>query len=146
MPQRPLGLLRAGLIAGLCATSLVAAPLASARSLQAIYTDMVALDAQQPCQIAVAANLDCKLSVIQKVKLTNEVQPLLLAMPAPPRSPTDVAIGNTRYLAEYANKWNTAHCNSSPSFVDKITTCDGSTIQNYFSGLTTNVGQILHST
>lgn len=144
-PQRALGLIPAGLIVGLSMVCVATTPVASARSLQAIYADMVAQDSKRPCKIAEPSNLDCKQTVIPKVKLANEAALILRHLPAPPGGPTDVALDNIRSITSSADKWDAAHCFGSPSFVDKITTCDGSFIQEMFSGLTTNVGTIVRS-
>jgi hypothetical protein len=136
-----------GTVASVIALSVGTAPLAQARSLQDIYQDMLTANKQQPCSHGVYAfdTAGCLDSTITKQRLVAEVAPLLQAMPAPPRSTVENAQAQLQYLQEMTDEWTASHCLAFPNVVDKINTCTGADIQEWFDAVTGNVGQIVQS-
>lgn len=128
---------------GAIGLSLTTAPVASARTLEAIYEDMLTLNASKPCETSTPATPTCKASLQPKVDLANEVQPMLAAMPSPPRSPVANGLNNMRHINTSVDEYIADYCNSFPNLVAKLTSCTGDSIQNNFDGMTQNVGMIV---
>lgn len=129
---------------GALAMGLVAAPIAQAQTLEAIYADMVTANRQQPCGGPfVAPTWTCLTSTNGKFRLTMEVAPMIEAMPATPRGPVENAQDLVRMLRESADEWTASHCMGFPDDVAKMTTCTGDIDQELFDSLTKQVGLIV---
>lgn len=132
------------LLVGWLAAAIAFSPTAQARTLDEIYQDILVQLPQKPCQMYVPANDQCRKSLTAKLNLTGEAVPLLQAMqPAPPRSPAANAFSAATSVANGYKDWQSSNCDGVPAAAARVTTCDGTYIQQMFDGFGHNVGFIL---